>query len=125
MRCPTTSTRTDTCKARQNVPSSTAMKTKRKESRIPVLAVADLSTAHLTAFDRLLIGNPETRGISMSGECGALVYLPIDPADIAARAAAGYSAAFLRIVRRAMRQRLTHLRFDADGAVVKGLPKFD
>lgn len=101
------------------------MTAKPKQPLLPTLAVADLSTAHLTESDRRLIENPETRGVSMTGEYGALVYLPLDETEITDRAGAGYSPAFLRIVRMAMRQGLTHLRFDADGTKVERLPLFD
>ena len=98
------------------------MPTKRRT--LPRLRVADLSIGHLTLPDRQLIGDPATPGVSLTGEYGALIYLPSDRADLAQRREAGYSDAFLRIMRRATRESFTHVRFDCDGPRLPDLPFF-
>lgn len=98
--------------------------TARQPIALPCLKVADISTAHLQISDLKIINNPEALGVSMVNEYGALIYLPSDQPGYAERKRAGYSAAFLRILRLAARAGCSHVRFDGDAPVVDGLEAF-
>ena len=88
------------------------------------MRIADLSISHLAPADRDLVLNPDTPGVSMCGETGALVYLP-DIGDVDERLAEGYSQQFVDLLKIAIRQNYTHIRFESIGSIVDGLPTFD
>ena len=100
------------------------MPTVKQTPTFPFLRVADLSTSHLRPSDIDIINDAAAVGVSLSGEQGALVYLP-EPSELGARTDAGYSPAFVELLRIALAQGFTHIRFDAAGTVVAGLPTFE
>jgi hypothetical protein len=63
-------------------------------------------------------------GVTLVGEFGALVYLPFD-GDFTMHREAGFSPAMLNVLRLAMSQGFTHVRFDADADQLVGLDQFD
>jgi hypothetical protein len=88
------------------------------------LRVADVSSAHLGPVDQRLIGDANTPGVALAGHFGALVYLASEH-GFADRSDAGHTEGFLHLLTMAAHQGYTHIRFDADGPMIRGLPIFE
>ena len=100
------------------------MKTIVPENKLPLLRVAELSTAHLHPRDLVLIQAAVAPGVSFVGAFGALIYLPPED-DMEGRLAAGFSEAFIHLLSVAASQGFTHIRFDSDAPIVSGLTLYD
>lgn len=87
--------------------------------------MADISTRYVTRED----GELMQEGLRVLGQIdegrGALFGVPNNEEQIESYAEAGYSAAFIAIMRELALQKIPYVRFDCDGADLDGYPTFD
>jgi hypothetical protein len=90
--------------------------------------IFEVSTAHVTQQDMNLV-EMGIQVVALNRDEGAFVHVPWGDSDFASRITAmqqaGYSAAFIALIRRAARRGCSWILFDCDVASVDGLPKFE
>lgn len=90
---------------------------------------ADIRTTHITARDGALLETAEFPGLVADFETGALVAVFVNEdlfeRQIEELKSAGFSEAFLNIMKELHKQGIPYVRFDGDGEEVEGAPVHD
>jgi len=91
-----------------------------------------ISTGHITEADGVLVGKPATPGhvATHDGGFGDLLCLDYEndahfAKCISEYTSLGFSAAFIRIIKKAAKNKICWVWFDADGEEIKGWATFN
>jgi len=92
--------------------------------------IADISTAHVSKNDGELLSceNAPCHMAELDDGMGSVYWVPlgsIERSHISKLKKFGFSPAVIKLFKKLAKQGIPYVRFDADGAFVKGAKKFD